>query len=498
MIFAFGHGVRANRIWVRVFSFLPFLVSATVAQQQSPIAYRLKYSGTGDHRVHITLTLPERLFQTTSFVMPRNYPGGYNLVLYDSFVENLRAFSAEGKPLKTAKETDGPRWRIKEGANGLQRIEYDIDVNRMEQDLRASIDASKAREGYLGILGYSVFGYIDGLQHRKIQLNVEAPKGWPVLTTLSPAVPASKANASAEANDYDALADSQVLMGPELRLTFIKGKIPLFMAVYSEGDADLSAEGQLARDALDAMQAYFGNSPFAAYVVQLELLRPIAGHSYGFSQEHMNSGTFSFTVTRAITTRSSVEDKQAALFNYAHHIAHCWIPKRAYGTGYSPFKWEMPPVIDTIWFNEGFARYAAIEALSESMSPAQQTAFRSGHFARLRQILEDAPAFIREMPLLELSREASFMYSLDFRIGQNTYARGALMAAEMDTRIRSSTGAERSLRDALRFLLDWTQRNQRAFNAEELRGLLSQSTGVDLQDILARWLKPEPAPLPHS
>src|SRR5262249_768237 len=307
-----------------------------------------------------------------------------------------------------------------------------------------------------------------------------------------------KDNASAEANDYGALADSQVLMGPELRLTFMKGKIPLFIAAYSEGDADLSAEGQLARDALDAMQAYFGNSPFAAYVVQLELLRPIAGHSYGFSQEHMNSGTFSFTVTRAITTRSSVEDKQAALFNYADHIAHCWIPKRAYGTGYSPFKWEMPPVIDTIWFNEGFARYAAIEALSESMSPAQQTAFRSGHFARLRQILEDAPAFIREMPLLELSREASFMYSLDFRIGQNTYARGALMAAAMDSRIRSSTGGERSLRDALRFLLDWTQRNQRAFNAEELRGLLSQSTGVDLQDILARWLKPEPAPLPHS
>lgn len=145
--------------------------------------------------------------------MPRNYPGGYNLVLYDSFVENLHAFSAERKLLKTAKETDGPRWRIPEGSNRLQRVEYDIDVNRMEQDLPPSIDTSKAREGYLGILGYSVFGYIDGLQHRKIQLNVEAPKGWPVLTTLSPAVPASKANVSAGANDYDALADSQILMG---------------------------------------------------------------------------------------------------------------------------------------------------------------------------------------------------------------------------------------------------------------------------------------------
>ena len=99
------------------------------------------------------------------------------------------------------------------------------------------------------------------------------------------------------------------------------------------------------------------------------------------------------------------------------------------------------------------------------------------------------------MPLLELSREASFMYALDFRMGKNIYSRGGLMAAEMDDRIRSRTSEKRSLRDSLRFLLDWTERNQRAFETQELGRLLSQSAGVDVQDILARWMKANPRPL---
>ena len=494
MILSLGDLVRAGRFGVQIISLL-LLMTAADAQKEPPIAYRLKYSAARDRRVQITLTLPEPISENVSFVMPRNYPGGYNLVPYDSFVENLRASSETGKLLKVEKEAEGPRWRLEAGPESLRRIDYDIDVERMERELPASIDTSKVRSGYLGILGYSVFGYIDGLQHLRIKLDVEGPEQWPVITTLLPVFPAQTARASAEANDYEGLADSQILMGPSLHLTMIKGKISLLLAAYSEGEADLSAEGELARRALDQVAAYFGNVPFPAYTVQLELLRPLPGHTLGFSQEHINSGTFTLPIAQAITKRTTTEHKQAILFNYAHHIAHCWIPKRAYGTGYFPFTWEMPPVIDTIWFNEGFARYAAIEALAEAMPQAEGNVFREGELGRLRQIIDRAPAFIRRMPLLELSREASFMYALDFRIGQNTYARGALMAAEIDTHIRLRTEGKKALREALRSLLDWTQANQRAFSSEELQGLLSKSSGVDLAYIVARWMKGNPEAL---
>jgi hypothetical protein len=140
------------------------------------------------------------------------------------------------------------------------------------------------------------------------------------------------------------------------------------------------------------LQSYFGDTPFRPYTVQLELLRPILGHEYDFSQERIDSGTFSLSADRAITAQTPSRRREATLFNYAHHMAHCWIPKRAYGSGYQPFTWEMPSVIDTIWFNEGFARYAAIEAIVAGLPQSDGAAFRKRELSGLRQILDDAPS----------------------------------------------------------------------------------------------------------
>ena len=57
-------------------------------------------------------------------------------------------------------------------------------------------------------------------------------------------------------------------------------------------------------------------------------------------------------------------DDARVLYNFAHHIAHAWVPKRAYGHGYFPFQWELAPVLDSIWFAEGFGQYAAIQAVA--------------------------------------------------------------------------------------------------------------------------------------
>jgi predicted metalloprotease with PDZ domain len=79
---------------------------------------------------------------------------------------------------------------------------------------------------------------------------------------------------------------------------------------------------------------------------------------------------------------------------------------------------------------------------------------------------------------------------VDFRTGKNVFARGALMAAEMDDRIRSKTNGEKSLRDALRALLVWSSKNHRAFQLEEMMQIFSDATSVDVRDILKRWEEP--------
>jgi predicted metalloprotease with PDZ domain len=488
---------------MRLFRAAVILVSLCLpsfATAEELLLYRVRYDLTAPSIVHVSLYFPAPSDAPLTLIMPRTVPGGYAQHPYDPFVANVKAYGAVDTAVEVRREELGPRWKIGKNGERVKRVEYDVDVARMEREIFAASDSSKIRDGYMGLLGYSIFAFVDGWEHRPLRLEVAGPADWPVFSTLAPRVPAEKATLAAQAADYYALADSQIVMGPKLQLRQIDGGIPLFLSVYAECDEDVAQEGMLAREALDKVSAYFGKVPFSHYTVELEYLRPVsARHEYNFSMEHLNSGTFYLDTEHALTARSSDREREAHRFNYAHHIAHSWIPKRAYGVGYLPFTWEMTPIIDTIWFNEGFGRYVAIEALAEA-SPKEEAqrsggqnldAARSGQgLDALRGILEAAPEFIRRMSLSDLSREGSFLYSDDFRVGQNLFARGALMAAEMDDRIRSQTNGRKSLRDALRHLMEWSERNQRAFRTEELPAIFREATGVDTASILERWMLP--------
>jgi predicted metalloprotease with PDZ domain len=431
----------------------------------------------------------EALKAPVALVMPRTYPGGYEQILYDAYVEKVSAFDGSGKPVEVKVAQDGPRWNVGKAGQSVEHIEYQVDITRMENRILASVETSKVRPGYVGLLGYSILAFVDGLEERAIKLVVNAPEGWPVLSTLAPKVPAATTSTTAEAPDYYTLADSQILMGPELKLRRLDGNIALILAMYSEAAVDLDVEGGLARKALDGVQTYFGDTPFPEYTVQLEYLKPRAGHDYNFSQEHVNSGTFSFSTDWRVTALTA-EQKEQMLLNYAHHMAHSWIPKRAYGEGYRPFTWELAPVIDTIWFNEGFGRYAGIAAVASGMPSAEAVKLREGELSWMRGVVDEAPPFIKKMTLDTLSREASFLYAVDFRLGKNIFSRGALIAAEMDDRIREKTHGEKSLRDALRAMLVWSEKNRRAFQPDEMMAVFAESTGVEVRDIYKRWREP--------
>ena len=111
-----------------------------------------------------------------TLVIPRTYPGGYSQVSYDSFMENVTAVSQDGKTLTCTKEADGPRWKIGQKGENIARIEYQVDITNMENQLLSAVDTSKVRPGYLGLLGYSIFAYVEGLERDPITLQVRARK----------------------------------------------------------------------------------------------------------------------------------------------------------------------------------------------------------------------------------------------------------------------------------------------------------------------------------
>jgi predicted metalloprotease with PDZ domain len=464
-------------------------VAAAVAAQAPPaaVSYRFHYERAGGTSVAIEIAWEPPLADAQALVMPRAIPMGYGEQRYDAFVSDVRAVRADGRRLAAERE-DGPRWRLDAGTT---RVTYRVDLREMERAILAASDSSRVRDGYLGALGYSVFGYVDGGQSRPARLRVEGPAGWPVFSTLAPRWPASAAPVDARAADFYALADSQIVMGPRLvvqRLTATPA--PLVLAAYSEGAADLERTGRLAVTAFRRVAEYFGTVPFPHYTIHQELLAPVSPrHTYGMSMEHLESSTYYLAAGAGLTAASAPSDQARTLYNFAHHIAHAWLPKRTYGEGYFPFQWEIAPVIDSIWFAEGFGQYAALMAVAEGMpDPA---AYRQEMLARrFRATVASAPAFLKRLPLVDLSRIASTRYSEDFRTGRLVFSRGGLMAAAIDDRIRAESKGTRSLRDALRFLVAWTAREGRGFAIDELPGLIRQATGVDTRPVIEAWLRP--------
>ncbi len=463
--------------------------ASTTQEAGSSVAYRFAYPRSGSATASIEIGLASPLAEDRALVMPRAIPMGYGEQRYDNFVGDVRATTADGRTLAPAR-VEGPRWAL---PTGTTRISYTVDLHRMEQDITAASDQSRVREGYLGALGYSVFAFVDGLETRPVRLHVDGPDAWPVFSTLAPTWPVTAGAVEARAADYYALADSQVVMGPRMvvrRLT--DSPVPLYFASYSEGAVDLDRVGRLATTAFQRTADYFGSVPFTHYTMHQELLTPLTPrHEYGMSMEHLGSSTFYLADTSGLTAASSPADDARVLYNFAHHIAHAWVPKRAYGHGYFPFQWELAPVLDSIWFAEGFGQYAAIMAVAAGTpDPA---AFRTAMLdRRFRANVTSAPAFLKRLPLVELSRVASTRYAEDFRTGRLVFSRGGLMAAAIDDRIQAESKGAKSLRDGLRYLVAWTAREQRAFSNDELPRLIRDATGVDVSAVIEEWLRPLP------
>ena len=446
--------------------------------------------------LRVRLTVPADVSTARAvLIMPRAIPMGYSQAPYDQFVTVISARSRSGA-FAAVTRGDGPRWSVAapNSADPLATLEYEVDLKAMEATVLAGGDSSRARDGYLFLLGYSVFGFIEGLEARPVEISLSPPsnrKDWPVFSTLAPRAPAAPGRLDTRASDFYDLADSQVLMGPGFRVRKLKATPDLFLAVHSEGPVDEEVMSPLIEQAFDALVGYFGTAPFPHYALLFEYLSPRSPrHTYGFSMEHLHSATFGALDSLAPTAKSTDRERTSFRYNVAHHISHAWIPKRSAGLGYFPFRWELAPLIDTIWLSEGFGQYAAADALSDVLPPAADgRPYREALVeARFRNTLEEMPDFLKRMPLVDLSRTASTFYSEDFRTGRTVFSRGGLMADEMDRKIRATTGGTRRLRDALRGLVAWTGREKRGFAIEELPAIFKDATGVDVRDVMEQWL----------
>src|SRR5580704_15280562 len=222
------------------------------ADDQPKLTYQLTYSLETPSLVHVSIRLPQpaRGPRPVTLIVPRSVPGNYAQRPYDPFVSNVKAFSesaphaSKNDVVPVDRDEFGPRWTLGKRTSppaAITRIEYDVDVAKMERDILLSSDTSKIREGYVGLLGYTVFAFLEDHENLPIHHETQTPATWPVFSTLAPQVPAATTTFTTQAANYYALADSQITLGPKIQITKRDAATPnsptLFVSLYAERDS---------------------------------------------------------------------------------------------------------------------------------------------------------------------------------------------------------------------------------------------------------------------
>ena len=451
-------------------SFLLLFSYSFLIGQNDVLKYSLKHNEKTKN-VTVTIEFDSINTRTHYLLIPRSAPGTYDISDYPGFIENIEAVTLNDSIIK------GQRGRgsilFFRHNTIVNKVSYDINIVKMETELKGGFASSKIRKNYLGLLGYSIFATIPGFEDKSIELTISSDAQWPIFTTLKPSVNKSdKLNLTV--SNYSTLADAQYLFGNDLQVFQVKNaEIPLFITAYAETEINIEEIGRRGLLSLQGLSNYFDYVPMPHYTLSYEFLKPYSDeHSYGFSMEHLNSMTASLSISSAITKH----EPEANIFGIVHHMGHSWIPLRSYGKGYRPFDWGSAPIIETIWLNEGFIWYVTTIVTD---SPNTINFFKN--------TMTYAPSYIKEKSLKELSQLGSSQYSGDFNIGRNLFSRGALMAYEMDNEIKKVTNNKKTFKDALIGLLNWTKENNRAFEYTEIETILSESSGVDLSEIWLKW-----------
>ena len=454
----------------RIIILFSFIIAIPSLNAQEKISYLLTNQA-NLNKVTIQITFDALPASDANLVIPRSAPGTYILTNYMAFIDDVVGYTVSGKQLP-GMIGDGSFFTFGESIDLLNKVSYTVDIQKMEFDLLDASTSSKARKDYLGLFGYSVFGFIEGLESEAINLIINTDPSWPVFSTLRPDTNRKFGTDSFEAENYAELVDAQYLLGKGVQvIRVVEAQIPLFVAAYAKTTIDLGGIGNTGLLSLQKLADYFGYIPMPHYTLVYEFLKPISErHDYGFNMEHLNS----MTAHRDI---SQEYNPNRDLGTIIHHMGHSWIPLRSWGEGYRPFAWQVAPLVETIWLNEGFIWYVSFHNILHNEEILNWW----------KSTMDNAPDFIKTKSLKELSLLGSTQYASDFRIGKNLFSRGALMAYDLDEYIQKQTSGKKSFKSAVLGLLSWSNENQRAFKYNEIESIMSRATGVDLSPVWNKW-----------
>ena len=403
---------------------------------------------------HVALDVRGLGAGTVDLALPAWTPGSYKIRDYS---RNVQDVEAGGRPWR---KHDKQTWRVTAGGRDL-RVTYRVYANELNvRGLHLDPD-----HGYFN--GAAVFLYVDGFKEAPVELVVEPPGGWRVVTGLG------LSGTRFSAPNYDTLVDSPVECGRfELHTWKTLGKTHR-LAIHGRGNQDAKV---LVRDLARIVEAeakMFGGLPYDHYTFLLHLTASEGGGGL----EHLNSTSLQ-TSPSAFKPRKRYE---RFLELAAHEFFHLWNVKRIHPAGLGPFDYSKEVHTTLLWAMEGVTSYYDwLVPRRAGLVPAKRYL---EELAERLQTYEEKPGR-RHQSLSESSFDS---WTRFYNANEHTpnsqvsyYEKGAIVAMILDFAIRRASRNRRSLDDMMRLLWDEWGRRGVGFPEAEYRRAAERVAGTSL------------------
>jgi predicted metalloprotease with PDZ domain len=440
------------------------------------VIHRLSIPAPATHLVHVETTVfdtGDRLPDVLVAFMAVWTPGSY---LVREYARHVESFEAEA-PARASKIRKNA-WRIKTGDGSRIVVRYRVYAG--ELTVRTSdVDGSHAF-----LVGAALFLAIEGHEGVGARVEIAAPAGWRVASSLRRAAGAENVHLL-EAPDFETLVDSPIEIGTHRSESFdVLGKPHRYAICPARaiGSADLKRLVDDTRTIIETEANLFGGKlPYAEYDLILHLSARARG-----GLEHRSSAAL-IAPASSFVSRDGYLDLLSLV---AHELFHVWNAKLIRPAGLWPYRYQEECYTRLLWWFEGATSYYdwRVLALSRLCTLEEyldhlgaEIAYLDHTHGRLVQSLEDASydAWIKLYRPDENSSNASVSY----------YRKGEVVCALLDIELRARTGGRATLEAVVKHLWEEFGLRERPVPEDGMQSILEGVAQTPLADLFDAWIR---------
>lgn len=393
-------------------------------------------------------------------------PGSYLVREYARNVEGMTSDLPIRKVRKNA-------WQVDHGGAREVTVRYRVYCN----DLSVRTNHVDATHVYVN--GAATFVFVPGRLDVPIDVDVVAPAGWRVTTSLP------RGTTMHHAPNVDVLMDSPIEVGTHREESFVavgKGHTLAIWPHDAVRESDTSRLLEAMKTIIETEARLFGGS------------LPHDGYTFIFHVTPRGRGGLEHMAASTLLAAPSVFDAREGWLDLlsliAHEYFHLWNVKRIRPAGLAPYRYEVENYTRLLWWFEGATSYYDWRVLRLSKLCTVEEYL--DHLATEIVYLDQTPG-----RLVHALEDASFdawikLYRPDENSPNSTvsyYRKGEIVCALLDLEIRTRTHGRSNL-DKVLFHL-WEHYGQRGEPVPEdgMQRIFETVCETNLDDLWSDWIR---------